>query len=111
MEPRPRLHPAERNAALSASRSSTPGSHAPAAAFARTCSGFVAPAITLVSFLVTPKLSLAFRPIELIGMAGAAVIVALIVRDGTTRKWEGWLLLGTYGAFVVWVLAAGDRAA
>jgi Ca2+:H+ antiporter len=71
---------------------------------------FVAPAITLVSFLVTPKLSLAFRPIELIGMAGAALIVAFIVRDGTTRKWEGWLLLGTYGAFVVWVLAAGDRA-
>ena len=71
---------------------------------------FVAPAIMLVSLLFTPRLSLAFRPIELISMAGAALIVAFIVRDGMVRKWEGWLLLGTYGAFVIWVLAAGDRA-
>jgi Ca2+:H+ antiporter len=71
---------------------------------------FVAPAICLISFLVTPKLALAFRPIELIGMAGAAAAVVFVVRDGRSRRWEGWLLLGAYVGFVAWVLAAGDRA-
>ena len=72
---------------------------------------FVAPAIALASFVITPKLALAFRPIELIGMAGAAAIVALVVRNGNTRRWEGWLLLAVYAAFVAWVFAAGDRGA
>ena len=70
---------------------------------------FVAPAIALLSFLVTPALALAFRPIELIGMAGAAAIVAFIAYDGRSRRWEGWMLLGIYAAFVGWVLLAGDR--
>jgi Ca2+:H+ antiporter len=72
---------------------------------------FVAPAIALVSLLVTPALALAFRPIELVGMGGAAAIVALIAYDGRSRRWEGWLLLGVYAAFVGWVLLAGDRGA
>jgi Ca2+:H+ antiporter len=72
---------------------------------------FVAPAVALVSFLVTPALSLAFRPIELIGMGGAAIFVAFVLRDGRSKRWEGWVLVGVYAAFVVWVLITGDRSA
>ncbi len=72
---------------------------------------FVAPVIALISFAVTPAVALAFRPIELAGMAAAAALVAFIVRDGRARRWEGWLLLGVYAGFVVWVLLAGDRGA
>src|SRR5207245_4646112 len=37
---------------------------------------FVAPLVALLSFVVPPPLSLAFRPIELATIAGSAVIVA-----------------------------------
>ncbi len=41
-----RVRVGDQRSARSASMSLAPGSHAPAATFARTCSGFVAPAIT-----------------------------------------------------------------
>ena len=70
---------------------------------------FVAPAIALISFLVTPALSLSFRPIELIWMALAAAGVAFVIRDGRAHRWEGWLLVSVYAVFVATVLVAGDR--
>jgi Ca2+:H+ antiporter len=70
---------------------------------------FVAPAIALLSFLVKPALPLSFRMIELVGMGGAALFVALVIRDGRSKRWEGFLLVGVYAAFVGWALAVGDR--
>jgi Ca2+:H+ antiporter len=70
---------------------------------------FVAPAIALLSFAVKPALPLSFRMIELVGMGGAALFVALVIRDGRSKRWEGYLLIGVYAAFVGWALAVGDR--
>ena len=70
---------------------------------------FLIPAVALLSFLVRPPLPLAFRPIELIGMGGAALVVAFVVRDGRSRRWEGGLLIGLYAAFALWVFLVGDR--
>jgi Ca2+:H+ antiporter len=69
----------------------------------------VIPAVALVSFLSEHPLALAFRPVELIAMGGAAAFVAFVIRDGRSRRWEGLLLIGVYAALVVWFLAAGDR--
>jgi Ca2+:H+ antiporter len=67
------------------------------------------PAVALLSFAFSHPLTLAFRPIELIAMGGAAAFVAFVIRDGRSRRWEGALLVGVYAALVVWFLAAGDR--
>lgn len=69
----------------------------------------VIPAVALLSFFSEHPLALAFRPIELIAMGGAAAFVAFVIRDGRSRRWEGVLLIGVYAALVVWFLAAGDR--
>ena len=69
----------------------------------------VVPAVALASFASEHPLALAFRPIELIAMGGAAAFVAFVIRDGRSRRWEGVLLVGVYAALVVWFLAAGDR--
>ena len=53
---------------------------------------FLIPAVALLSFVVRPPLPLSFRPIELIGMGGAALFVGFVVRDGRSRRWEGALL-------------------
>jgi Ca2+:H+ antiporter len=70
---------------------------------------FVIPAVTLLSFVVTPALPLSFRPVELAGMGGAAVLVSVVIRDARSRRWEGILLVGAYTAFAVWVYLVGDR--
>jgi Ca2+:H+ antiporter len=70
---------------------------------------FLVPAVALLSFAVRPALPLSFRPIELIGMGGAAAFVSLVVRDGRSRRWEGALLIAVYIAFVIVVYHVGDR--
>jgi Ca2+:H+ antiporter len=70
---------------------------------------FVAPAVALLAWAVTPALTLSFRWEELVAMALATVIVALLVRDGRSRPWEGMLLIGIYVAIAVWFGFAGDR--
>ena len=57
---------------------------------------FVTPLVVLLSFVVRPPLGLVFRPVELVTMAGAAVLVALVVRDERVRRWEGFMLLAAY---------------
>jgi Ca2+:H+ antiporter len=69
----------------------------------------VVPVVTLVSFAFAHPLALAFRPIELLGMGGACVLVALTVRDGRARRFEGAALIGVYVAFAVACLIVGDR--
>jgi Ca2+:H+ antiporter len=70
---------------------------------------FVAPAVALLSWIVQPELPLGFRPIELATMAGAAAFVAIVIRDGRTKRWEGFMLLAVYAAVVVAYGVAGDR--
>jgi Ca2+:H+ antiporter len=70
---------------------------------------FLVPAVVLLSFAVTPPLALSFRPIELAGMGGAAAIVAVVIRDGRSRRHEGAVLMTFYAAFVVWIFLVGDR--
>jgi Ca2+:H+ antiporter len=70
---------------------------------------FLTPAIVLLSFLVKPALPLAFRPIELASMGVAAAFVALVIRDARSKRWEGFMLIGVYAMFVVWVAVVGDR--
>jgi Ca2+:H+ antiporter len=70
---------------------------------------FVTPAIVLLSFLVKPALPLAFRPIELASMGISAMFVAIVIRDAQSKRWEGFMLIGTYALFVVAVALAGDR--
>jgi Ca2+:H+ antiporter len=70
---------------------------------------FVVPAVTLLSFVVSPALPLSFRPIELIAMGGAAAGVAFVVRDGVSRRWEGGLLIAIYAGVALAALLVGDR--
>ena len=67
---------------------------------------FVAPAVCLLSWIVGRGLPLSFRVIEIATMAAAAVFAAFVVADGKSRRWEGFLLVGVYGAAVVWYLLA-----
>ena len=68
----------------------------------------VAPLVVLLSFVVRPPLGLVFRPVELATMGGAAILVALVVRDERVRRWEGFMLLAAYGGCVLWYWLAGD---
>jgi Ca2+:H+ antiporter len=69
----------------------------------------VVSAVCLLSFLVKPALSLAFRPIELIAMGASAFFVAVVIRDGRVRRWEGAMLIAVYAALVIAFGVAGDR--
>jgi Ca2+:H+ antiporter len=69
----------------------------------------VVPVVTLLSLLFSNHLALAFRWTELFAMAGAAVVVAATVWDGTSRRKEGAFLVAAYAAAVVGFLLGGGR--
>jgi Ca2+:H+ antiporter len=71
---------------------------------------FVAPMIALLSWLVGDGLSLAFRPVEVATMGVAALGVAWVVRDGVSRRWEGFALIGVYVGMVAVYYIAGDSS-
>jgi Ca2+:H+ antiporter len=62
---------------------------------------FVVPAVCLLSAIVGRGLPLSFRPVEIATMAAAALFATLVVWDGRSRRWEGFLLMGVYGLAVV----------
>jgi Ca2+:H+ antiporter len=62
---------------------------------------FVAPVVALVSLALSHHLTLAFRPVEIATMALAAGLAWLVTRDGTSKRWEGFLLVGAYAGAVV----------
>jgi Ca2+:H+ antiporter len=62
---------------------------------------FVAPAVALLSWLVGQGLPLSFRVIELGTMAAAAAFAALVIWDGRSKRWEGFLLVAVYGSIAV----------
>jgi Ca2+:H+ antiporter len=69
----------------------------------------VVPVVTLASLLFAHPLALAFRWSELVAMGGATALVAVTVRDGLSRRWEGWLLVTAYAAAVIGFLLGGGR--
>jgi Ca2+:H+ antiporter len=69
----------------------------------------VAPVVAILSFAFAHPLPLAFRPVELAAMGGAAAFVGFVIRDGRSRRWEGYLLVAVYAAVVVVFGFAGDR--
>jgi Ca2+:H+ antiporter len=69
----------------------------------------VAPAVMLLSLLFAHPLPLTFRWEEIVAMAGAVIVVGAMVRDGVSRRWEGWLLLSVYAVVAVGFLVAGNR--
>jgi Ca2+:H+ antiporter len=69
----------------------------------------VAPLAALLSFAVRPPLPLAFRPVELATMAGAALLVGAVVWDKRGLRREGVLLVVAYGACVVAYYLSGNR--
>jgi Ca2+:H+ antiporter len=69
----------------------------------------VAPAVMLLSLFFTHQLPLSFRWEELVAMAGAVVLVAATISDGTSRRWEGLMLIAAYAGVVAGFLAAGNR--
>jgi Ca2+:H+ antiporter len=62
---------------------------------------FVAPAVALLSWLVGQGLPLSFRVVELWTMAAAAAFAAVVVWDGTSKRWEGFMLVAVYAAVAV----------
>jgi Ca2+:H+ antiporter len=69
----------------------------------------VVPTVMLLSFAFAHPLTLAFRPVELGAMGGAAALVGFVIRDARARRWEGFFLVGVYAAMVVAFLFVGDR--
>jgi Ca2+:H+ antiporter len=70
---------------------------------------FVAPAIALLAWVITPALPLSFRWEELAGMAGATGLVAGVVLGGRSRRWHGIALIAVYAGLAVGFGFAGDR--
>jgi Ca2+:H+ antiporter len=68
----------------------------------------VAGAVALLSWGLQP-LTLAFRPVELATIGGAAAVVGIAAWDGRSRRWEGALLIALYGAVVGAYYLAGNR--
>jgi Ca2+:H+ antiporter len=68
----------------------------------------VAGGVALISWAIEP-LSLAFRPIELATMGGAALFVFVAAADGRTRRWEGAMLIAIYVCIAAAYFAVGDR--
>jgi Ca2+:H+ antiporter len=69
----------------------------------------VVPVVTLLALLFTHPLALSFRWTELFAMAGAATVVAVVVRDGRSRRREGAFLVAAYAAAVLGFLLGGGR--
>jgi Ca2+:H+ antiporter len=62
---------------------------------------FVAPAVALLSWIVGDGLPLSFRVVEVVTMAAAAAFATLVIWDGRSRRWEGFLLVSVYAAVAV----------
>jgi Ca2+:H+ antiporter len=57
---------------------------------------FVTPAVCLLSVLVGRGLPLSFRMVEIFAMAASAALATIVIWDGRSRRWEGFLLVGVY---------------
>lgn len=74
---------------------------------------FVAPVLVFASMLFGQQLSLIFSQVELVAVAFAAAVVALVCHDGETNWFEGALLLAVYViiALAFWLMPPGGAQA
>jgi Ca2+/H+ antiporter len=70
--------------------------------------GFLIPVVAILSWAIDP-LALSLRPIELVGLGGAVLVVVVALSPPRTSGVAGALLIGVYGALVVAFYLAGDR--
>jgi Ca2+:H+ antiporter len=70
--------------------------------------GLVIPLVVLISWGFEP-LALSFRPVELIAIAAAAALPALVLRGGRTTRPGGVVLLLAYSVLAVSFYLSGDR--
>jgi Ca2+:H+ antiporter len=57
---------------------------------------FVAPALVFISLAIGRPMDFVFSPFEVAAVGAAAIIVAMIARDGRTNWLEGAQLIATY---------------
>ena len=69
---------------------------------------FLIPVVALVSWFIEP-LSLAFRQVEIIAVAGSVVFTALLLFNGRSSRWRGAALIAAYVAVACAFYAVGDR--
>src|SRR3954471_8053599 len=69
----------------------------------------VIPVVALASFAFPPPLPLAFRPVELVAMGAAALLVVACVAGGVARRGAGAVLVGAYLLAALSFVLAGDR--
>ena len=70
---------------------------------------FLIPAVAIISWAIDP-LSLAFRPVEIAAVAGAAMLTAILLRDGRSSTRKGVVLIVAYGLVALAFLLVGDRS-
>jgi Ca2+:H+ antiporter len=70
----------------------------------------VVPVVLLLSLAFSHPLTLAFRPIEVVTMAIAALLAGVVASDGRVRRWEGALLVAAYAGMVIAFGFMPDRA-
>jgi len=69
---------------------------------------FLIPAVALLSWAIHP-LALAFRPVELAGLAVAVAVPAALLSDGRSSTRRGLLLVAAYVVVAAAFYVAGDR--
>jgi Ca2+:H+ antiporter len=70
--------------------------------------GLLIPLVALISWGFDP-MALSFRPIELVALGGAAVLPAIVLRNGGTTRGGGAILLVAYTVLAVAFYFSGDR--
>jgi Ca2+:H+ antiporter len=70
--------------------------------------GLLIPAVAILSWAIEP-LSLGFRPVEMVGIGGAALAAGLVLAPRRTSRVGGAVLLGAYIVLAVSFYLVGDR--
>jgi Ca2+:H+ antiporter len=68
---------------------------------------FLIPAVALLSWFLTP-LALSFRVVEIVALAGAVLLTAVVLWGGQSSRARGFVLIGAYVAVAVMFFIAGD---
>jgi Ca2+:H+ antiporter len=62
----------------------------------------VTPTVMLLSLFTSHRLALTFRWEEVAAIALAVLLTALMIQDGRSRRWEGGVLVATFGGVAAW---------
>jgi Ca2+:H+ antiporter len=69
---------------------------------------FLIPAVAVISWAISP-LSFGFRQVEIAVMGGAAILAGLMLVQGRSSSWRGWVLIGGYVVAAAVFYKAGGR--